>query len=295
MARFTTVADLNVDDALPESWVDAVRGATNYMTIAGATLSALGGSNTLTVTAEFHVVSVATGNVDNISDASGAVAGQRARLLFNNAQTIRDNAPGNIRTLNGNDYSAQAGEIVTFQYNGSNWVVGATSVGITSYTDSQLIADAASWDFQNIVAGVLLEGLFNCRSANASADVPLGARLNNDSGATYDHERTRARGTTVDAQSSLAATSFQIGDIPAASSAASASGVIHLLVGNYANTALHKGMSAICGMTKETAGEIYSEHFGGGWRSTAAVTRLTLLSLPGNILSGSRATLYVRN
>lgn len=295
MARFTTVADLAVDDALPESWVDAVRGAVNYMTIAGATLSALGGSNTLTVTAEYHAVSVAAGNVDNIADASGAVAGQRARLLFTNAQTIRDNAPGNIRTLNGSNYSAQAGELVVFQYDGANWHVGATSVGITSYVDSQLVADAANWDFQNIVAGVLLEGLFNARGATAAQDVALAARLNNDSGATYDHQRLRARSTTVDTTATLAGTSFQMGDIPAASSAASASGVIQLLIGNYANTALHKGMNAHTGMSKEAAGEIYAEQFGGAWRSTAAVTRLTVLCVVGNILSGSRATLYVRN
>lgn len=125
MARLVTVPTLNVNDAISDAYVDSLTGNVNYLSIAGADIAALGANNTLAITASFHRVTLVTGNVDNITDAAGLVKGQPLRLLFTNAQTIRNNGGpgGNIRTLSGFDRAVAANEVVAFLYDsdGAVW------------------------------------------------------------------------------------------------------------------------------------------------------------------------------
>ena len=135
MARLVTVPTLNVNDAISDAYVDALTGNVNYLSVAGADLAALGVNNTLTITAEFHVVTLATGNVDNIADAAGLTKGQQVRLMFSNSQTIRNNGGpgGNIRTLSGGDTLVPANAIVPFVYDGALWRELGRVVGDLDY------------------------------------------------------------------------------------------------------------------------------------------------------------------
>lgn len=101
---------------------DAIKDDLDYLVIAGADLAVLGGGNALTVTNEFHKVTVATGLVDTLTHAA-PIKGQRVRLWFQNAQTIRNNGggAGNIRTLAGGDRPVAANEVVAFAYDGALW------------------------------------------------------------------------------------------------------------------------------------------------------------------------------
>lgn len=117
---------------------DKLQAAVDYLVVAGANLAALDTGNTLTIASEFHHVTLAGGNnVDNITDASGAAAGQQVRLLFDNAQTIRNNGggTGNIRTKSGSDRAVNANEILTLAFDGTYWrEQGSGASGLTTYT-----------------------------------------------------------------------------------------------------------------------------------------------------------------
>lgn len=95
----------------------------DYVASAGADLAAVGGGNTLAITNEFHKVTAASGLIDSITDVAGLGSCQQIRLLFANAQTIRNNGggAGNIRTRSGGDRSVSPNEIVTLNYEGAVW------------------------------------------------------------------------------------------------------------------------------------------------------------------------------
>jgi hypothetical protein len=120
MARFAEVPDLEVDDAVDEEYVDAVTKLLNYMGVAGA---AVASAATVAVTSHWHEVTGTT-QIDNISDALGAVAGQPVSLWFSGAGlNIRNNGggTGNIRTISGGTRAVKANEVVTFVYDGTVW------------------------------------------------------------------------------------------------------------------------------------------------------------------------------
>lgn len=121
MPALTTVVTHATGDVFPATdWNAYVRDNVNYLVSAGADLAALAGSNTLSVTNEFHNVTLAGGNtIDNLDVVTIVpVKGQQYRLLFQNAQTVRNQGggTGNIRTLTGVDRAVSAHEIVTFNY-----------------------------------------------------------------------------------------------------------------------------------------------------------------------------------
>src|SRR5581483_2476398 len=101
-----------------------LKANSDYLVVEGAAVGALDVGNTVDVTNEYHQVTVAGGNdIDNITDAAGAVAGQQVRLAFSNYQTVRNDAggTGNIRTVSGADELVAPNEIVTFTFDGTNW------------------------------------------------------------------------------------------------------------------------------------------------------------------------------
>jgi hypothetical protein len=117
----TTVITHATGDVFPATdWNTYVRDDLNYIITAGADLAAVAAANTLAVTNEFHNVTLAGGGtIDNLDAATFVpVKGQQYRLLFQNAQTIRNHGggTGNIRTLTGIDRAVTAGELCTFTY-----------------------------------------------------------------------------------------------------------------------------------------------------------------------------------
>lgn len=132
------------------------------------------------------------------------------------------------------------------------------------------------------------------RGDTAAADTTLLMRLNNDSTAVYDDERIIVSGTgTISGSESLAATSLRVANIPANTAPASVFGTCVAELNDYRSTAHHKDFVSMMGSRRGTAtGTILTACSAGGWKNTAAVTRITLLPGAGSFVTGTRFTLY---
>jgi hypothetical protein len=124
-SRLNALATLvDGDDSFGFTNYEDLKANSDYLVVEGAAVGALDVGNTVDITNEYHQVTVAGGsNIDNITDALGAVAGQQVRLAFSNYQTVRNHAggTGNIRTVSGGDELVAPNEIVTFTFDGANW------------------------------------------------------------------------------------------------------------------------------------------------------------------------------
>jgi adhesin HecA-like repeat protein len=115
----TTVITHATGDVFPATdWNTYLRDNINYLIAAGANLAS---AATVVPTNEFHIVTGAV-TIDNLSPAT-PVVGQQHRLLFQSALMIRNNGggTGNIRTVTGADRPTLAGEVVSFQWDGTVW------------------------------------------------------------------------------------------------------------------------------------------------------------------------------
>jgi len=110
---------------------DKLQADADYVFVPGADIAALDTGNTVTISARYHKVTVATGNIDNITDPLGAVAGQVSELAFTNAQTVRNNSGGSstVRTASGADVVYGPGTVASFRYDGTNWVEQGRGTG----------------------------------------------------------------------------------------------------------------------------------------------------------------------
>ena len=139
---------------------DQLQADVDYLVVPGANLTSLGGSNTLTITNEWHQVTLAAGNnIDNIADALNAVAGPQVRLAFTNYQTVRNNGggTGNIRTESGGDEYVMPNEIVTLTFDGTNWWKSKKAV-FTVVRDASLV-DIVSSTTETDLIGVAGTGI----------------------------------------------------------------------------------------------------------------------------------------
>jgi len=117
MSRFAALATLNVNDALPDAWVDEVKVLHDYLGLAGADLASAG---TITITAEYHRVTGST-QINTINDGSTQNKGQIVRLNLANGTTF--GTSGNITTITGGTSTYAAGTIATFMWDGtSKWL-----------------------------------------------------------------------------------------------------------------------------------------------------------------------------
>lgn len=125
MARFAALATLNVDDALPDAWVDEVKVAHDYLINAGADLAS---AASISITSEFHRVTGTT-TITTITDAAGQVKSQQVWLQFVSA--IQIGTTGNIQTLSGTNSFYGAGDVGVFIYDGtSKWVEVASGAPV---------------------------------------------------------------------------------------------------------------------------------------------------------------------
>lgn len=156
MARLATLGARVAHQPFTKAIWDQLKATTDYLVVPGADIAVLGGGNTLTIAAEWHKVTLATGLVDTITDALGASTGQPVELFFTNSQTIRNNGGGigNIRTHSGKDTIVPPNVVVTLVYDGAVWreqgaqpgeeldfaQVTSATTGITASTEATAVA-----------------------------------------------------------------------------------------------------------------------------------------------------------
>lgn len=180
------------------------------------------------------------------------------------------------------------------------WATGDVEIGaeykkgIGALFDSTLGGSAANVDMTSIVgtyAHLLL--VVYARGDAAATSAALNMRLNNDSAANYDFQQSQAAGTFATTGETFAATQASIGNMPANTAGANLFSAQCVFIPHYAGSANNKiyvGVSSI--KTGTSTGNVILNLPGGFWRSTAAITRITLLPGSGNFVAGTRVSLY---
>lgn len=170
------------------------------------------------------------------------------------------------------------------------------SSGLTLIAETVLTGSAANIDFTSIAATwrhlLLVVQARTDRAAQAGDTLAL--RFNNDSGNNYDTQLLRGNNATALASNAAAATSATLGLITGAGASAGKSGIVTVWVPNYRGTAFEKQLvSQNADFASTAAADMFSQANACNWRSTAAITRVTIFSINGaNLISGTVASLY---
>lgn len=184
----------------------------------------------------------------------------------------------------------------------SGWVTGDVvpaaeyKKGVGMVYDSTASGAVASFDTGATIPGgyahLLVEAYL--RGDTAATNVSLGIRFNNDSGTNYNYSQHITNNATILAAASVAQTSI-VAAATAGSSPASAFSPVRFEVAHYANASGFKALSAGSSWweTADTAAGQNQMSFSGLWKSTAALTRITVTPAAGNWVAGSRFTVYV--
>lgn len=171
---------------------------------------------------------------------------------------------------------------------------GGGSGALTQIADSLLSGAGASFDFTGIAATYTsLTCILYCRGDVAATTTPVLLRFNNDSGTNYDWELLNAAAAAASAGEGIGATSVQIADAVGSTGPANAFTSSIITVPQYAGTTGQKCAYSYGGdKTTVLSGGTFVRVYSGFWRSTLAISRITLLPTTGNFVAGSRATLY---
>ena len=171
---------------------------------------------------------------------------------------------------------------------GSVTVTGAT---VTSGV-ATVVTPGTTIDFSSIPGTyntlcLMLRGRFSDTATNEA----IALTLNADTGANYDRALLANTGNVANsAQSNL-----QFAVLPAATASANTPGTAAIYFYSYSGTTFYKNMDssndAFC--TLGTTGTYYNFRGAGLWRSTAAITEITLKDVGGgNFVAGSSFILY---
>lgn len=160
--------------------------------------------------------------------------------------------------------------------------------------DTTLGGDAASIDVTGIIAtyGNLTVNVY-ARGVVAAGEDTLRLRFNNDSTNTYYVQEANQFAATTNAAESLATSSCRVGTCPANTGAANRFGVSRIWIPNYANTVNQKVALAFAFSPGNTgSGTLKLEEAGSVWVSTAAINRVTVYAIGGNLKAGTRLQIF---
>jgi hypothetical protein len=170
---------------------------------------------------------------------------------------------------------------------------GGSGAGSFTLIEDQLLGSAATFDFLSIPGTYThLRLIWQARATNSAA-VTVGMRFNNDTGTNYDNQIFAANGSSIAGNALAGSTSNRVGTAAGTGSGTSRTGWGTIDIINYAATTWFKTYRAAGGRSEDTAGEQHLGDASGTWRSTSAITRVTLIPDAGSTFEiGSRATLY---
>jgi hypothetical protein len=155
--------------------------------------------------------------------------------------------------------------------------------------DTTLVAAAASISFASIpatFAHLMLVGL--ARGDTAATSIALQLRFNNDSAANYNVEVLTATAAVAAAATNTGLTAGWGNAIPAATAAAGHFSPVVIFIPNYASATPDKSLFGLGFLPANPQLQIA----GSLWASTAAINRIDLFAGAGNLLAGTRFTLY---
>lgn len=157
-----------------------------------------------------------------------------------------------------------------------------------------LAVNTATFDFTSIPGTYMhLWMIMYLRGTKAATSVQAQVTFNGDTGANYDVEKHYAASNIPGAGGVINGTFFDPADAAGASSDAGAVSAVEILIPNYAGTTFHKTVTGKGFNPRAySAGNEYVMNTGGLWKSTAAVTRITVTPDANSWAAGSMASLY---
>lgn len=188
--------------------------------------------------------------------------------------------------------------VTTGKINNGAVTAGKLAAGIKALEvlfDSTLGADAANIDTgANGIAQtsdhlIIVTLLRSTEAASGWTNEQI--RFNNDSGANYDMQNMQAQSTGLSAGISNAVTAITL--VGTGSTAtANYFGAGMIFVPSYRQTTAFKEAVLLGGQAEQVSGNTFIQAKVGTWRSTSAITRLSVTPAGGNLLAGSRLTIY---
>jgi hypothetical protein len=131
------------------------------------------------------------------------------------------------------------------------------------------------------------------RGTVSATGTSLLLRFNGDTGTNYDRQYVYGLAATAQAGEAFAQTSCDPIDIPGATAGANLFTAGEIIIPYYAGTANNKELSSKYARKTGTAtGTMEIVVTACSWRSSAAINAITLTPTSGDILAGSRFTLY---
>lgn len=124
------------------------------------------------------------------------------------------------------------------------------------------------------------------RGTQAAASVNCQITFNNDGTSIYDYMVAGGANATANAGNAIASAAW-LPAVCAASDAAGAFSAWTLIMPQYAATTGHKQANLISGLTDTTAANMIQQTIQGRYRSTTAVSRITLTPSAGSWAAGS--------
>lgn len=127
------------------------------------------------------------------------------------------------------------------------------------------------------------------RGSASSVASEVIAQFNGDTGANYDFARWTRNGTSEN----VAQTAAVLGELSAANAPSNAAGSLEIIIPHYANTTFQKPYHGTGNARTSTiTNGIGLNTTGGTWRSTAAISSMSISLASGNFVDGSVFTLY---
>lgn len=182
-----------------------------------------------------------------------------------------------------------------------NWSTGDVVLaaefkkGLGAIFDTTLGGTATAVDITSISASYAhLLVVAYARSDVAATSTGLALRFNNDVAANYDFQQLLGTAATPSAAEAFAQTQMTTGSMPGATAGANLFNASITFIPHYAGSTNNKlALSISATKIGTTTGSVTAYLFGGFWRSSAAINRVTLLPVVGsNFVAGTRVTLY---
>lgn len=240
---------------------------------------------------------IASGRAVVGAAAGGGVSRGRSGSAPGHGGASRGQGDGNAGHGHGGGPSGVAATVAAFA------ALSASSTGVPNIPpesdamkllfDLTLAADAATIDTgaNGIPAGYnTLIIVFVARTTQGGTLGSLDLSFNADATGTHYVSR-RLRGDGTSATSSTTSGNGIRFDVLATTAGANYAGTYTVWVPSYADTTFNKTFHSAVAIESGGASSFIEEQ-GGAWISTAAITRATLTPQAGNLVAGSRLTIY---
>jgi hypothetical protein len=293
------------DNGFTLNWttVDATTRQVLYLAIGTDTTS-----NRNLLTGSSHTVN---GSDNLIAGGSNTVVGQYSEahgqhMTVTGRRTVAYGLDGASHALTDDgilkvygDFEATGVVTVPFPTNSTDaatkgYVDGVASGASFVKIEEQTPSGTGAVTFSSLGSYTHLKIVYSARGTQAATSTAIDITVNSDTGANYDRQRMSAANTTVSAAESLGQTNMNRMVVAAAANAPSgACGAGEITFYDYRGTTFHKAVIALDRWVTATAsGGFNTETTAGNWRSTAAITSITLTLQSGNYVSGSKFSLY---